>query len=80
MQTQVYDRCASRYDSLVDTNWRALSFTEGECYVGGFVFLDLHPPFFEPVFNAIQMVLETEGGHCRIGVSNNYCCIIRNCA
>ena len=56
MQTQVYDRCASRYDSLVDTNWGALSFTEGECYVGGFVFIDLHSPFLEPVFTAMQMV------------------------
>ena len=40
MQTQIFDRCASRYDSLVDTNLGALSFTEGECYVGGFVFVD----------------------------------------
>ena len=36
MQTHVFDRCASRYDSLVDTIWGALSFTEGECYVCGF--------------------------------------------
>jgi len=69
MQTQVFDRCASRYDSLVDTNLGALSVTEGECYVCGFVFVDLYSPFLEPVFNAMQMVLEIEGGCCRIGVS-----------
>ena len=34
----LFDRCASRYDSLFDTNWGALSFTEGQCYVCGFVF------------------------------------------
>ena len=64
MQNQVFDRCASRYDSLVDTNWGALSFMEGECYVCGFVFVDLHSPFLEPVFSAMQMVLEIEGGRC----------------
>ena len=68
MQSQVFDRCTSRYDSLVDTNWGALSFTEGECYVCGFVFVGLHSSFLEPVFNAMQMVLEIEGGRCRIGV------------
>ena len=49
-------------------NGGALSFTEGKCYVCGFVFVDLHSPFLEPVFNAMQMVLEIEGGRCRIGV------------
>ena len=60
MQTLVSDLCASRYDNLVDTNCGALSFTEGECYVCGFVFVDLHSPFLEPVFNAMQMVLRME--------------------
>ena len=80
MQTQVFDLCVSRYDSLVDTNWGALSFTEGEWYVCGFVFVDRHSPFLESGFNAMQMVLEIEGCRCRIGVSRNYCRIIRKCA
>ena len=55
MQTQVFDRCASRYDSLVDTNWGAMSFTEGKCYVCGFVFVDLHSPFLEPVQGEVRV-------------------------
>jgi len=35
-------------------------------------FVDLHSPFPGPVFNAMQMVLEIEGGRCRMGVSRNY--------
>ena len=80
MHTQVFDRCASRYDSLVDTNRGALPFTEGECYVCGFIFVDLHSPFLETVFNGMQMVSEIEGGRCKIGMSRNYCRIIRKCA
>ena len=53
---------------------------EGECYVCGFVFVDLHSPFLAPAFNAMQMVLEIEGGRCRIGVSRNYYRIIRKFA
>jgi hypothetical protein len=39
MQTQVLDRFTLRYEGLVDTNWGALSFAKGECYVCWFSFL-----------------------------------------
>ena len=77
MQTQVFDRCASRYDSLVDTNLGALSFTEGECYVLWICFTELNENeiydkqfigFVSEIHSKFSMTLQEDPQWCPIQV------------